>query len=385
MRILFLENLPYESDVRVGSHHYAMRFARDGHEVLWISHPISPLHFLRRTKRDLGQRVAAWRSGPLVAGGVRWYSPMVALPPADAPLLRARFVYDGVAWLSVPPLRGVLERTGFLAPDVIWLTNPYYAAFAGTLGAAVHVVRVADDSASFEGVSPVVRHAENRAVRIADVVFAVSQPLVERLSSLNEHVVHLPNGVEFEHFSQKVAEPEEYRGTPRPRAVYAGAQEYWFDVELVVECAARLPQATFFLIGPTSRRVTDAVDALQNVKVLGPRPYAMLPSYLQHADVGIIPFRRDPMIDAVHPIKVYEYLAAGLPVVATRWTELERMRAPIRLADRDTFCRALFEELEEPSHPYDERIVYAAASAWEVRFELARDTIEALRRGPNGV
>ncbi|MDI6712490.1 MAG: glycosyltransferase [Anaerosomatales bacterium] len=376
MKVLFLENLPYESDVRVGSHHYAARFARDAAEVLWVSHPLSPLHFVRRTKRDFEQRLRAWREGPLESDGLRWYAPMVALPPANAPVLGSRFVYRGAGALSFPRLGRVLAGAGFGAPDVVWLTNPYYEALSASLDARVRVVRVADDSASFAGVSPAVREAEERAIERADVVFAASAHLRDRLARVRPDALWLPNGVEFERFNKPAPEPPEYADAPRPRILYVGAQEYWFDAELVAECARAVPHAAVFLVGPVSMRFERALGLLPNVHLLGPRPYAALPGYVQHADLGIVPFIRDEMIDAVHPIKVYEYLAGGLPVVAVRWRELERMAAPIRLADRSEFVAAVAAELEEPTHPREARVAYAAANSWDSRYAAARERIE---------
>lgn len=376
MKVLFLENLPYESAVRVGSHHYASRFARDGADVLWVCHPISPLHFVRRTRRDLEQRMRAWRDGPLEADGLRWYCPMVALPPADAPLLRSRAVYRSAQRLSAPPLSSVLRRAGFGAPDVVWLTNPYYQALAEALDARVRVVRVADESASFAGASPAVREAEDRAIEKSDIVLVASAHLRDRLARRRPDAVWLPNGAEAERFSTPAPEPPEYAGAPRPRIVYAGAHEYWFDAGLVLQCARSLPQATFFLVGPGSDRFAASLGRQPNIQMLGPRPYADLPGYLQHADVGIVPFVRDEMVDSVHPIKVYEYLAAGLPVVAVRWAELERMQAPITLAERDGFCAALEREIAAPSRTREERIAYAASNSWESRYRHALQRIE---------
>ncbi|MDI6842819.1 MAG: glycosyltransferase [Anaerosomatales bacterium] len=378
MKVLFLENLPYEADVRVGSHHYAARFALEGHEVLWLSHPISPLHFVRRVKRDLGVRVRAWREGPLSTDGLQWYAPFVVLPPADAPLLRSRWVYEGAARLSIPPITRVLARAGFTSCDVVWLTNPYYAALARSVDARCRVVRVADESSAFKGVSPVVADSEAAAIREADVVFAVSEPTFERVRAIRGDAVRLPNGVEFERFANVGDEPSEYAALPRPRVVYVGATEYWFDAEIVAQCARAMPEAAFLVIGPASPRVSSVLSQVPNVRLLGPRPYNELPRYLAHADLGIVPFVRDEMIDAVHPIKVYEYLAAGLPVVATRWTELERMGAPIRLTDREGFCRAVADELAAPTSTRDARVAYAAANSWDARYEVVREHVRAV-------
>jgi len=91
--------------------------------------------------------------------------------------------------------------------------------------------------------------------------------------------------------------------------------------------------------------------------------------------VAIVPFARDEMVDAIHPIKVYEYLAASLPVVATRWPELEAMRAPVALAGRGNFLTALGEALEGDVPFLQERLRYARANSWDTRFGQVMDAV----------
>ena len=131
-------------------------------------------------------------------------------------------------------------------------------------------------------------------------------------------MVRLPNGVDAENFARPRPEPEDIAGLARPRVVYVGALEYWFDVELLERCALARPDVPFVVIGPRPDGLPASLATLRNVHLIGPRPYAEIPAYLQHCDVGIVPFRRDALVDSIHPIKVYEYLAAGLRVVATR-------------------------------------------------------------------
>jgi glycosyltransferase involved in cell wall biosynthesis len=86
------------------------------------------------------------------------------------------------------------------------------------------------------------------------------------------------------------------------------------------------------------------------VRILGPRPYASLPELFAGADAGIVPFRLTPMTHAIHPIKVYEYLAAGLPVVSTPMEETAAMGAPVALAaGAEEFARALEAARQSPA------------------------------------
>jgi glycosyltransferase involved in cell wall biosynthesis len=191
-------------------------------------------------------------------------------------------------------------------------------------------------------------------------------------------VIRLPNGVEFEHFAlaDDSAELADLAAIPRPRAVYVGALEYWFDADLLASTARALPGVSFVLIGPV-RTSLDVAASLPNAHVLGARSYSEIPRYLAASDVAIVPFARDEMVDAIHPIKVYEYLAAGLPVVATRWRELQLMEAPITLTDPGGFAEALQGELDSPSFAREARIGFASGNSWDARFGTVLDAIGA--------
>lgn len=115
-------------------------------------------------------------------------------------------------------------------------------------------------------------------------------------------------------------------------AVYVGALDSWFDEELLAAVAERLPAWTFVLIGPPSRPFA-RLRACPKVRFLGARAAELVPPYLWHATAGIIPFKRTPLIETVSPLKLFEYCAAGLPTVATRWEEMERLGSPAVLCD----------------------------------------------------
>jgi glycosyltransferase involved in cell wall biosynthesis len=382
MKALFLESLPYESAFRVGSHHYAQRFLSHDWDAMWLSHPLSPLHLVHPVKRDFEVRMQAWRGGPIDYGRLAYYNPMTLLPATPLPLLRSRAVAQMSVRLTVPNARTMLRRRGFDAPDLVWLTNPIYEPLARQLDAGCRVVRVADDTTAFSNVPDAVRALEDAALASADAVFAVASSVRDRLAERYANVVHLPNGVEFELFSADSPEPDDLAAIPGPRVLYVGATEYWFDADLVAQCARAMPEASFVLVGPRSPRVEAAVADLRNVHILGPRPYADVPAYMRGCDVGIVPFVRDDMVDAIHPIKVYEYLAAGLPVVAVRWPELEAMEAPVELCERDEFCERLAAVVAGGgAHEAGERLGYARANSWDARFEVVNRAVSDLLRG----
>jgi len=111
------------------------------------------------------------------------------------------------------------------------------------------------------------------------------------------------------------------------RVAYAGAIDFRFDAELVVRLAKARPEIEFVIIGSGTDSHSLAAPDLQNLRWLGTRPYAQLPAYLQHANVGLLPLNDHPANAGRSPMKLYEYAAAGLSVLATRTQELAR-RAP---------------------------------------------------------
>ena len=155
------------------------------------------------------------------------------------------------------------------------------------------------------------------------------QEYVSRLQP--KRMLYLPNGVDFGHFGETVGPlPPEYMRIPKPIAIYVGSIEAWFDFDLLNRAAAELSHVSFVLIGPEEMALRK-LKKLPNIHVLGPRPYQDIPSYLQHATVGLIPFDRAnhaTLIDNVNPLKLYEYMASGLPVVAVEWEELRRIGSP---------------------------------------------------------
>ncbi len=162
---------------------------------------------------------------------------------------------------------------------------------------------------------------EQRLIREADLVVTSSHWLESMAKKDNARVMLIRNGCEYEHFSQA---PDEVFCDAGGRRIigYFGAMADWFDADLVRKVAERFPEHLVLLIGADTAGVEGVLSGCPNVWFTGEVPYGELPRYLHAMDVCLIPFLINDLTEATNPVKVYEYLAAGKPVVTTDLPEL---------------------------------------------------------------
>lgn len=290
-------------------------------------------------------------------------------------------------------LRRALARAG-TSPAVAWVYDPFSGPIVEGLGARLTVYHCVDDhAAQAEGARRrALERAEDELLESVDVVFTTAGSLAERLAARHPRVHALGNVADYDHFSSAVgADPlPEVAALPRPRAVFVGAlNELKLDVGALEALADAEPGLSLVVAGPRtlagpafSARL-DALGARPNVTLAGGRPYAGLPRLLAGMDVALVPYLRNRYTAGVFPMKVYEYLAAGLPVVATGLPELAGLGSQVRLADDPGAFVAAVREALAADGGVAGRQALARANTWEARTaEMDRLAREALAAGP---
>jgi glycosyltransferase involved in cell wall biosynthesis len=378
MKVLMAESSNFRGPTHVGSHAYADAFAGDGKDVLWIGTPLHLKNLLMKTQNvgeDTALRRLSWRRGGEVVGErITVYYPFTILPVVDRPLLRSAFALRNTLRLTIPPLKRTLARLGYLQPDVLWLSQSRFSnPLRSIVRAKYTAYRMSDDWSYFENVPKSLIHSESEIIREADTVFVTSRRLEERVRAICSDVVYLPNGVDGAFFEDRAEEPRVLGPYPRPRVIFAGTLAFWVDMKLVSKAALACPEASFLLAGPM--RDDRFVKGLpKNVRYLGVRPYSEIPAILQHCDVGIIPFRKSPLTDAANPVKLFEYLASGLPVVSTSLEEIAGAGSPALLCgDEEAFVKTL-SGLLSGEIPWDKSkaISFAREQTWQHRYQTVR-------------
>ncbi len=278
----------------------------------------------------------------------------------DGPVVEKR---AGVYELSVKDV--------VIAPDsLVIVQHPSWWPLARRLGRRI----VYDCMDHHAGFTTEVADDDERALMMgADLVVVSSAALEREARKYAKRVLLLRNGCDYEHFA-----PTPRAGGPRPVIGYYGAISDWFDIELVAALATRRPDWDFLLIGATYGARVLPLTVQSNVTMPGERPYAELPQWLGVMDVAIIPFKRVALTEATNPVKVYEMLAAGKPVVAVPIPEVAALAPLVRLASSvDEFEREIDAALRENDDALIEsRRVFARGQTWEQRYALLNAALQ---------
>jgi len=371
----------WDTELWTNQHHLMVRLARQN-RVLFIES--LGLRQPQLARGDLARIVRRLRRGlapPRAVDGLHVLSPLVL------PFHRSRLVRALNARLLPALVRRAARRLGLTAP-ILWAYVPQAEVLIDALAPSLIVYHCVDDIAAHARIDTAsFRAAEERFAARADLVLASAPALAERLRSFSANVLDAPNVADTELFSRAL-EPgpldAQLAALPAPRIVFTGAiVAVKLDLELLAELARRRPSWSFALVGPVGpgepHADLSAIAAEPNIHLLGPRAYGELPNVLRAADAGLIPYARNELTDSIFPMKVYEYLAAGLPVIATPLPALANVDGVRSAADAQGILALLEEALAQDSpERRAARSHAAAAHSWDRRLEEIAVAIDAL-------
>ena len=381
--VLLVSTADWDNPFWTNKQHVAVELVRQGRRVLYVES--SGLRRPTLAPRDIGRilrrLVRALRPARQVRAGLWVWSPTV-LPWQGSPTVRRL----NRLWLGLG-LVLTLRRTG-LDPAVLWTYSPLTQELYDLKRFARIVYHAVDDIAAQPGMpAETIGEAEPLLVRRADLVFTTSPSLRERHAAAGaRRCVLMPNVADAEHFGRALAPgiviPADLDALPPPRIGFVGAVSgYKLDFALIRAVAEARPAYSFVLIGQLGEGDpwTDAsrLRGVSNLHLLGPRPYEALPAYLAGMAAAILPSGSNRYTAAMFPMKFFEYLAAGLPVVATPLPALAEfahlaLTAP---AEPAAFASALDRALAGGGPPVEVRLAAARAHTYAGR---TRDMLSIL-------
>jgi glycosyltransferase involved in cell wall biosynthesis len=232
-----------------------------------------------------------------------------------------------------------------------------------------------DEYSAFSGVPrDALMRMEQDLVRRADLVITSGERLRDERRGLNDNTHFVSHGVDVDHFAgaldPNVEIPTDIRSIARPIVGFFGLLADWVDIDMFRTIAMARPDWSVVLIGKAATE-TASLRGISNLHILGQKPYTALPGYCRAFDVGIIPFRVNELTVRANPLKLREYLAAGLPVVSTPLPEVARYDGLVRLASTaDDFRHGIEAALADRSEVARRRRVDAMrAEGWMARVE----------------
>jgi glycosyltransferase involved in cell wall biosynthesis len=317
-------------------------------------------------------------------GGTREVSPNITrFCPLVLPFHGNRAARWINRWLLTWGLRRTCRKLGFREPVTLTFV-PNSVDVAGTLGERSVVYYCVDEYSQFTGADrTAVLDMEQRLMEKSDLVVVSASRLYETKRSCNSNMALITHGVDVDHFRRACLEttpvPDDAADLPRPVIGFYGLIEDWVDLDVIRYMAATRPSWSLLLIGEIKTDVS-GLRSLPNVHLLGRRPYQSLPGYCKKFDIAVLPFVVNQLTMAANPLKLREYLAAGLPVVATPLPEVRKLGGLVRLATTPqeflNECDALLESgLRGPALSVSSQM---DAESWDGKVDILSEFIGRL-------
>jgi glycosyltransferase involved in cell wall biosynthesis len=269
-----------------------------------------------------------------------------------------------------------MKKLGFRRP-LSFVFNPTGSVVTGALGEDKVIYYCVDEFTAYSdaGNASLVE-MERSLLRRADLVVVSAQSLLESKSPYNPHTVLVRHGVQFDHFARALSSstivPADIASLPKPVIGYFGLMaDDWIDVDLLAKVAERFSSGSLVLIGKATTDMSK-VARLPNVHLIGRKPFEELPAYCKGFDVALNAFPINDVTLNANPLKVREYLAAGLPVVSSRIPEVEVLGDLVHVGDdHEGFLRGIEEALRDPG-PKRERSESMRSESWRGRYDELR-------------
>ena len=371
----------YWNDFWFRKQHFMSRFAELGHRLLYVQPTFSMVR--QNSKKQIAKNRYFIPFLEKLSRRIYLLSPPRLLPKQTQPLSSA---------LSYRWFANIVGRKASklgLKDPILWIYRPEYAAGIESIPHSTMIFDLADDLAAYI-TRPVYYKYINRCIdklaRRADLMVVTSPTLLDKYREKTRNCILIPNG-----FDEKIFDgapkpiPSDLAKITRPIIGFVGVMFSFLDYDMIYHTALAIPEASFVFVGPVENGGLSGVERLKtlpNTYFLGRKPKYDISAYVSNFNICINPFKVDDVSRAVSPLKVYEYLACGKPVVSSPMEGLSREEAGkwVRFAEREHFAVALLEILSKINLSEKNIACIEAAKkfSWSYQFKKLRENIENL-------
>ncbi|GAX86874.1 conserved hypothetical protein [Lebetimonas natsushimae] len=380
--IVLLSTAEWDHPFWTNKQHVAVELAKRGHKVFYIDSLglRRPSASSQDFKRILKRIQKSLKKPKQVRENLWVWSPIL-LPFQNKKIVRKfNFVLLN-NWLNF-----WLKNLNF-KHEIFWTYNPLTSKLFDVKKYELLVYHCVDEIKAQPGMPiKILEVAEKELVELSDYVFTTSLKLYDTRKILNEHTYYFSNVADFNHFSKAMEEttivPQDLTAISSPRIGFIGAiSSYKIDFNLLEYLAKKFPHYSFILIGKIGEgdpwTKIDFLKKYKNIYFLGPKSYSELPNYLKGIDVAILPNNINEYTESMFPMKFFEYLAAGKPIVSVNLPSLKEYKNICFLSNTyEEFANNINKALKNPNFNLEKRISLAKEFTYEKRTEKMMKIIE---------
>jgi len=384
--LIFLSTTDWDAPQFGSRQQIALQMARQGQRVLFVDQPRA-LHSLISDRRKSLLQMRRWLTNPLRQPHPDLPNLQVYAPPPVLPIFYHPLTNTISQKILKRAIRRTLQHLGWQA-DIFWTYWANSDRLVGAFGETLAVYHCIDNYRATG--YPLVAQSriialEEALCRKVDWIITRTAGLADLLRPCCRRVDVIGGGVDMDLFNPQVDYPLplELGDLERPLAGLVGTLDNRLNIPLISQVAQRLPDVTFVLAGHLRAHLVDIspLAALPNVHLVPAQPHERVPAFVAHFDVCLIPYEVNEYTREVSPLKLYEFLAMGKPVVATPLPYLCQVAEQIYIASSgDKFATAIGQALAEPVDPtiYSTRRQIAEAQAWSRQVTQINDILDEL-------
>lgn len=370
-------------------HQLMSRFAPQN-RVIYVE-PIFTIHKLRKQLRQGYRGVSEIWHDARHAGVTKAAENLyIYHSPAYIPI-SGRFPLDKITWWVWNLLfKQTMKRLGFIRP-IIWLSQPGMSCFIGNFNEKLVIYHVVDEYLSYGEMDVETRakieKLEQQVLEKADLVIVVSEKLHATKGVFNKHIYLVSNGVDYASYSKALTDdtpmPSDISQLPKPVIGYSGLISRRLDLDLIQHIASAHPEWSLALMGAIDDRwcehQIDRLRQMDNVYFLGLKDIKLVPYYVKAFDVCFIPYVIDEETENLSPLKLYDFMATGKPIVTTAFPSANEFRDLVYIADsNEIFTQCVEKALLEPHNGlFHERRHTASLNTWDHRVNQLSRLIES--------
>ena len=364
------------------SNHHVLRELARTRRVLWLN-SVGTRTPSMSSSRDLGKikrKLTEFAKGAINVEHDLWVATPLVVPLPHSPI--AVKINQQLIRATIRVLRYQLGIKDFQ----LWTFLPNTVDYVGTLGEKLSVYYCVDEWSTFTALdAQATIAAEKRLLSRVDVTFCTSQALVDSKSKHTRRTQFAPHGVNFASFARAVEGdlevPADLARIPQPRLGFFGTLRDLLDYDLIAGMARARPDVHLVLIGQKHVDLAE-LEALPNIHFLGQKKHDELAAYCKGFDVGWIPYRIDDNVKFINPLKLREYLSAGVPVISTSMPEVLPFVHLAHIADTPEETSAAFDRAlgEGSAAARTQRSESMRTETWPARVSRIAETVDAIER-----